>query len=219
MAELRDSRLRIVTAQEEERRRIQRDLHDGLGPTLAAMRLRLEAAMVEAETAAPDLAADLGRVDELLGETSGEVRRLVQALRPPVLGQLGLAPAIGQLVEQFSRDSGVCCDAEIAPISGLSAAAEVALFRAAQESLTNIAKHAQASAVRLTLLSDGETVTLTVADNGKGSLAASHEGLGLKNIRERASILEGAASVEMDESGTTVTVCLPIASVGAPADG
>ena len=147
------------------------------------------------------------------------MRRLVQALRPPVLGQLGLAPAIGRLAEQFSRDSGVCCDAEIAPISGLSAAAEVALFRAAQESLTNIAKHAQASAVRLTLLSDGETVTLTVADNGKGSLAASHEGLGLKNIRERASILEGAASVEMDESGTTVTVCLPIASVGAPADG
>ena len=118
--ELRRSRERLVASQEEERRRIQRDLHDGLGPTLASMRLRLEACLDVAEGGPPALVRELERLDALVGQATAEIRRLVYDLRPPVLDQLGLVPALRQHVERFGREAGVeahfAADPDLGPV-------------------------------------------------------------------------------------------------------
>jgi len=146
---LRRSRERLVAAQEEERRRIQRDLHDGLGPVLASMRLRLEACLDAAQDADDQMAGDLERLYELVGQATADIRRLVYDLRPPVLDQLGLVPALRQHCERFSRETGV--EVSFVAEKGLlvPAAAEVALLRVAQEALLNVGKHAHASRVEV----------------------------------------------------------------------
>src|SRR5919112_2006242 len=129
LEDLQRSRERLVEAQEEERRRIQRDLHDGLGPVLASMRLRLEACLDLAEGTPIPLSGDLERVYELVGEATADIRRLVYELRPPVLDQLGLVPAIRQHCERFERETGIETELDTAPELAVPAAAEVTILR------------------------------------------------------------------------------------------
>lgn len=143
LEDLKRSRERLVAAQEEERRRVQRDLHDGLGPALASMRLRLEACLEEAQEETP-LADDLERLYELVGQATGDIRRLVYDLRPPILDQLGILPALRQHCERFGRESGIKVRFEAEEGLPIPAAAEVALLRVAQEALLNVDKHARA---------------------------------------------------------------------------
>jgi signal transduction histidine kinase len=205
LEDLRRSRERLVEAQEEERRRIQRDLHDGLGPLLASMRLRLEACLEVAEKTDIPLSGDLERLYELVGEATGDVRGLVHDLHPPVLDQLGLVPAIRQHCERFGRETGI--ETELATAAELSvpAAAEVTVLRVVQEALVNVQKHAQASRAAVRLERQGEWLLVGVADDGRGLSAngGTTAGTGLLSMRERAELLGGTLKLKSRPGGGT----------------
>jgi signal transduction histidine kinase len=218
--ELRQSRERLIMAQEVERQRVQRDLHDGLGPTLASMRMRLEACLDRAQEIAPDLSADLERVDALVGQATADIRRLVYALRPPVLDQLGLVPALRQHIAQFTRETGILVRFTVRTPLAIPAAAEVAIFRIVQEALLNVHKHAHAALVEVDFSQCAGEVVLDLCDNGVGLRAggsgtsatdAPHEGTGLRSMRERADLLGGCLVVEeQTDGGVRVALRLPL---------
>src|SRR5215211_6620863 len=214
LEDLRRSRERLVEAQEEERRRIQRDLHDGLGPVLASMRLRLEACLDLAEKTAAPLSGDLERLYELVGEATGDVRRLVHDLRPPVLDQLGLVPAIRQHCERFERESGIKTGLITASELSVPAAAEVTVLRVVQEALVNVQKHARASRVMVRIERQGEWLLTGVTDDGKGLLLSANGasgGTGLLSMRERAELLGGTLNLDnRPEGGTDLLARIPL---------
>jgi signal transduction histidine kinase len=206
LEDLQRSREHLVEAQEEERRRIQRDLHDGLGPVLASMRLRLEACLDLAERTAFPLSGDLERLYELVGQATGDVRRLVYDLRPPVLDQLGLVPAIRQHCERFERESGIKTELATASELAVPAAAEVTVLRVVQEALVNVQKHAQASQVEVRLERQGEWLLVGVTDDGEGlllSASGAGVGTGLLSMRERAELLGGTLNLDNRPGGGT----------------
>ncbi len=213
---LQRSREQLVATQERERRRIQRDLHDGLGPTLAAVRLHVEGSLTDGGGTPPSVRRRLERIDELIGRATADVRRLVIGLHPPALTHQGVVAAIRTHVEQFGDDTGLT-----ARFSGdgdvrLGPAVEVALFRVAQEALTNVAKHADASDVEVALtLSDG-WARLVVTDDGVGmptvtTAGGSGEGTGIAGMRERADLLGGRLTLgHAAGTGTQVTFEIPL---------
>jgi signal transduction histidine kinase len=207
LEDLRRSRERLVEAQEEERRRIQRDLHDGLGPVLASMRLRLEACLDLADGTDFSLSGDLERLHELVGQATGDIRRLVYDLRPPVLDQLGLVPAIRQHCERFERETGIKTELATAPELAVPAAAEVTVFRVVQEALVNVQKHACASRVVVRLERQGGWLLVGVTDDGKGLLPSANggasAGTGLLSMRERSELLGGTLSLDNQLGGGT----------------
>ena len=172
--ELRRSRERVVLSREEERRRLRRDLHDGLGPTLAGISLGLEKA---AKVAARDPAATGSLLGELRVDTSAcldEVRRIVADLRPPALDQDGLAGALRRHAELLTSRSNGALDVGLddGSLPELPPAVEVAAYRIVTEALTNTVRHASATTCRIGLRVDGDpdhaALRLTVADNGSG---------------------------------------------------
>jgi signal transduction histidine kinase len=211
--DLQRSRERLVTAREEERRRLRRDLHDGLGPTLAALALK---ATTVSDLIPVNPAAATQLSNELYADiraTVGEIRRLVYALRPPRLDDLGLLGAIGEAARQQSQPEGLQITVE-APerMPMLPAAVEVAAYRIAQEALTNVARHAQARTctVRLTLAG---ALQVEINDDGVGIPPEHHSGVGLLSMRERATELGGICVIEPNAgSGTRVCARLPIPS-------
>ena len=210
-SDLQRSRERLVTAREEERRRLRRDLHDGLGPTLAALALKATTVSDLIPTN-PPAATELS--NELYADiraTVGEIRRLVYELRPPRLDDLGLVGAIRETARQQSQPGGLQITVE-APerLPALPAAVEVAAYRIAQEALTNVVRHAQASTctVRLTLAG---ALQVEVSDNGVGIPPEHHSGVGLLSMRERATELGGPCVIERNpQAGTRVCARLPI---------
>ena len=206
--DLQDSRAALITAREEERRRIRRDLHDGLGPTLASLRLHLAA--VEALIGTdPERAAELvGRLRREVAGTAGQVRSLVYGLRPPLLDELGLAPA---LRSQAAGVSGLELTVAGAPATGsLPAAVEVALYRIASEAVANVVRHAGADRCEVRVTTVGDEVRLRVADDGRGLPEPLVPGVGLAAIRERADELGGQVELAPGPAGGTVlTVVLP----------
>jgi signal transduction histidine kinase len=213
LEDLRRSREKLVAAQDEERRRIQRDLHDGLGPVLASMRLRLEACLDATQKTGDPLADDLERLYELVGQATADIRRLVYDLRPPVLDQLGLVPALRQHCERFGRESSVEVRFEAEEGLPVPAAAEVALLRVAQEALVNVGKHARASRVELRLARNDGWLGLEVRDDGAGFDPNGHlpEGTGIASMRERAELLGGTLHVDSRPgAGTRVAARIPV---------
>lgn len=208
---LRRSRERLVAAQEEERRRIQRDLHDGLGPVLASMRLRLEACLDMAEGTEGPLSDGLQRLYDLVGEATEDIRRLVYDLRPPVLDQLGLLPAIRQHCERFGRESGIKFGFEADPDLSIPAAAEVTLLRIVQEALLNVHKHARASRVDVGLWHRDRWIELEIRDDGVGFEANGQGGgTGIGSMHERSELLGGTLhAAGHPGAGTKVTVRIP----------
>ena len=205
---LQASRAQLVAAREEERRRIRRDLHDGLGPTLAAMRLQLGAARRSLRSE-PEAAEAL--LDELRGdvvEATAAIRRLVYNLRPPLLDEHGLAGALrslSRLVEPLPLRLELPDT-----LPPLPAAVEVALYRIAAEALHNVARHAHATSCVLRLELTDDMVTLQMCDDGSGLPAGHRDGVGLSAIRERAEELGGIVVVERGASGgVTVTTRIP----------
>jgi signal transduction histidine kinase len=217
LEDLRQSRERLVATQEEERRRIQRDLHDGLGPILASMRLRLEACLNATQETGDPLAGDLERLYELVGQATGDIRHLVHDLRPPVLDQLGLVSAIRQHCESFSRESGVEVSFEVEKDISVSAAAEVTLLRIAQEALLNIERHARAARADVRLGRRDGVLRLEIRDDGVGFEANARyeqEGTGIGSMRERAESLGGTLRVTGNPStGTKIEARLPLQEV------
>ena len=210
--EVQRSRERLVTAREEERRRLSGDLHDGLGPTLAGAVLTIDAArrLLASDPKAAD--ALLDRAAASIEGTVADVRRLVYGLRPPALDQLGLTGALRQHAAALT-DAELACDvAAPDPLPPLPAAVESAAFRIAQEALTNVARHAHArhADVALTV---GETLRLEVADDGCGVAPDRHVGVGLTSMRERATELGGSFELAARPGGgTLLRVELPLPS-------
>jgi signal transduction histidine kinase len=209
-AALRRSRQRLVTAREEERLRMRRDLHDGLGPTLAALPLRIDTARTLMRQ--DQAAADQALVELKLQAQAAvqDIRQLVYALRPPALDQYGLVPALRELAAKAPA-SGVQISVETpADLPALPAAVEVAIYRIVQEALTNVARHARAQVCIVRLALDGD-IRLEIADDGAGLPPALRSGVGLQSMRERAEELGGECLVEsLPSGGTRVRVRLPI---------
>jgi two-component system NarL family sensor kinase len=207
--QLQASRERLVSALEEERRRLRRDLHDGLGPALAAQTLKAGSARAMF-TRDPERAKALLKELEVDAQTAmSEVRRLVYNLRPPVLDELGLAGAIRQTAR--THTGGMRMTVELpAQMPPLPAAVELAAYRIAQEALNNVTHHAHARRCRLRLTVN-HNVTLEVTDDGIGLGKTIPSGVGLLSIRERAAELGGISSIGPGRSGgTRVFVQLPL---------
>ena len=203
--DLQTSRERLVTAQEEERRRLRRDLHDGVGPTLASFSQRLETAAELIHTNPQKSEKIIHALQKQVTETVGDIRRLVYALRPPVLDEFGLVSAIREHVAQYSGPRGmrVAFDV-IEPMPPLPAAVEVAAYRIALEAFTNVIKHAGASACHVLIKIENGSLLLEIVDNGRGLPAANRAGVGFYSMRERASELGGEFAVENKPSGGTI---------------
>jgi two-component system, NarL family, sensor kinase len=199
-ADLQRSRERLVSAREEERRRLRRDLHDGLGPTLAAMVMQLQAVDLLIANDSPAADAALSEVKAAARAAVGDIRRLVYELRPPALDELGLVGALERQAEAFSP-LDVRVDAP-APVGGLPAAVEVAAYRIAVEAMTNVARHSQASHCRVHVELDG-VLELEVSDDGQGIPARFRANVGLDSMRERAAELGGTCTIERGPSGGT----------------
>jgi signal transduction histidine kinase len=212
-ADLQKSREHLVTAREEERRRLRRDLHDGLGPRLAAQTLKAGSARMLYEQDARAAGALLSELESDIEATLAEIRRLVYDLRPPALDELGLVGAIRETAERHASHAAdglrvsVQAPRELPP---LSAAVEVAAYRIVQEALANVTRHARATncAVRLWVASELE---LEVSDDGIGIPADHHSGVGLHSMRERAEELGGSCVVgRAPTGGTRVSALLPL---------
>lgn len=212
--DLQRSRESLVATREEERRRIRRDLHDGLGPALAGIAFGLDAAR---NTLATDPEATADTLAELKSEVQAsiaDVRRLVYDLRPPALDQLGLVPALQQYAARLA-ERGVLDISVSAPVlPPLPAAVEVAAYRIATEALTNAARHSGARHTSVSFTVDGASLRLEVADDGVGLPARPDRrgtGLGLAAMAERAAELGGACSADARDRGTSVIAVLPLA--------
>lgn len=221
--DLIESREHLVAAREEERRRIRRDLHDGLGPTLAAIGMRAE---VAADLVAADPAGAASVLGELRGEVHGalgDIRRLVDALRPPALDELGLVGAIQAQAGLFGPEPTIDV-ASSGPLPELPAAVEVAAYRITMEAMTNAARHAHAQTcgVRISITEEaGRALEVEVTDDGGGLPTRIRPGIGLLSMRERAAEVGGTCVVESGaEGGTRVLARLPLdsaaASLGSP---
>jgi signal transduction histidine kinase len=210
-ADLQRSRERLVTAREEESRRLRRDLHDGLGSQLAALHLR---AGTLRGVIPHDLAAADAGVVELQAEIRAaiaDIRRLVYELRPPALDELGLAGALRGLAAQCTAADGLQVRLDVPEqLPPLPAAVEVAAYRIAQEALTNVVRHARAHTceIRLMLADD---LRLEIKDDGIGLSPEPHAGVGLRSMHERAAELGGTWAVETASGGgARVRVRLPL---------
>lgn len=215
--QLRRSRRRLVTAREEERRRLRRDLHDGLGPTLAAHLLKIGSARELLAHDPETTARLLTQLEDGLEGTLEEIRRLVYDLRPPVLDQLGLVGAVQACAAEYERPSptgvkglAVTVTAPYA-LPPLPAAVEVAAYRIAQEALHNASRHAHARLCTVTLRPRNGALWLEVRDDGRGLSPNGRAGVGLQSMQERAAELNGRCVVEsMPAGGTRVTAELPL---------
>jgi two-component system, NarL family, sensor kinase len=215
-ARLQLSLQQAVTAREEERRRLRRDIHDGIGPTLAAAGIQLAVAR---RTVRPDP----GRAEELLdalveGQRGllTDVRRLVDNLRPPVLDQLGLVGGLRQAADRFAAGSaGDTIRVEVLAddVEPLPAAVEVAAYLIVLESLTNTARHAGARSSSVELRRDGAALLIEVRDDGPGLPTGYRAGVGLSSIRERAVELGGSAVIgSAPGGGTLVSARIPLSA-------
>jgi signal transduction histidine kinase len=209
-ADLQRSRERLVSAREEERRRIRRDLHDGLGPANAGLTFKIDAAHQELRVDVDAAAARLRDLKSNVQEAIADIRRLVYALRPPALDELGLVAALQIHIASLQHaDLRVTLDAP-ADLPALPAAVEVAVYRIATEALTNVVRHAQARTCQLRLiLSNG--LEIDVTDDGRGLPAERRRGVGLTSMHERAEELGGSCVVEPAAGGgTRVWARLPL---------
>jgi signal transduction histidine kinase len=211
--QLQQSRERLVTAREEERRRIRRDLHDGLGPALAGVAMQLDAARRLMRRDADAAGQLLQRLREQTQAAIADIRRLVYELRPPALDDLGLIGALSQHAASCSTADGLQIGIDAGPgLPALPAAVEVAAYRIATEAVTNVARHAGARTATVTLTASGGMLKVEMADDGHGISPVHRAGVGLTSMRERAEELGGhCALLPRPGGGTVVSARLPLA--------
>ncbi|MGN6250905.1 MAG: histidine kinase [Marmoricola sp.] len=208
--ELQASRGRLVLAREEERRRIRRDLHDGLGPALGGVVFQLESARLLVDRDADRARDQISTARDALQEVVGDVRRLVHELRPPALDDRGLVGALAQQAERISS-TGPATTVAADDLGTLPAAVEVAAYRIVGEALTNVVRHADASSCRVGLAVQGQALVVTVHDDGRGMPDDAEAGVGMVSLRERAAELGGSVAVSCpDGGGTLVHAVLPL---------
>ena len=228
---LRELSRAFLAAQERERRRIASELHDEIGNSLTAIQLNLK--LIEREAATPGVGERCRELSELTQRTQSEVRRIIHDLRPSLLDDLGLAPALATLVKEFGRRTGLTVKLEVAGLTDrMASEAETALYRVVQEGLTNVARHAGATEASVTVTRDNGMVTATISDNGRrfdssrmrpnappgqggaegsgGVLSAALSGgTGLAAMEERLAALGGSVALASNGRGSRLIARLP----------
>ncbi len=222
--QLRALTARVQRVREEEKSRIARDLHDGLGQVLTALQLELRGAEAAVEALGDDAQSGpildrLVAASTLAGETIGTVQRLSWGLRSEALEQLGLDAALRQELRLFERRTGLRVEEALTPVAPLAPPVATAAYRIAQEALTNVARHAGARGVVVRLAADGDALVLEVADDGRGfqAEAAGQPHLGLLGMKERAREFGGQVTISARPGGgTSVVARLPRATGATP---
>lgn len=210
---------RLLQLQDEERRRLGRELHDSLAQTVLAVNLNLAQAMQSTDSLSERTRKALTEARSLLQEMSQEIRTMSYLLHPPLLDELGLVSAIKEYAEGFSQRSGIAIELDLAEAFGrLRQEAETALFRIVQESLSNIQRHSGSESARISLRANHGQVRLEVSDHGQGmgiptgnvlDSRGARLGVGILGMRERLSQLGGKLEINSSASGTTVKATIP----------
>ena len=215
---LRELSARLMRLQDDERRRIARELHDSVGQTLAALAMNLAMVRNDVERLART-AATLNDSDSLVREMSSEVRTISHLLHPPLLDEAGLASALRWYVDGFAQRSHIRVDLDLPEdFERLSGEMETAIFRVVQECLTNIHRHSESSVAKIHVRHRHDQVFVSIEDKGKGiPLEKQQEmattgtpGVGIRGMRERLRQLGGTLDIRSNGHGTTVTVQLPV---------
>jgi len=214
--ELRRLSASLITAQDNERRRIARELHDGLSQELAAAKITVDAISQQSDPNAKEQAAL--QASEIIAESLRQVRNMSYLLHPPMLDEVGLISAIRWYLDGFTKRSGIETTLEISPdeMPRLPREFETAVFRIIQESLTNIFKHAEAHKSWVSLVMNGEHIMIRVADDGKGIKDLTHDmqpsniGVGLGGMKQRIKELDGKLQLVNTAPGTLVEVLIPL---------
>ncbi|HET7518023.1 MAG TPA: histidine kinase, partial [Actinomycetes bacterium] len=212
---LEAERDRVVAATRQERDRLRRDLHDGLGPSLSGVGLGLQA--LQDAQAVSDAAASeqlLGRIREEVATAVGEVRRILEDLRPAVLDRTRLPDAVRQHASTIATGQ-LDVSVNAAQLPPVPADVEAAAYRIIQEALTNVVRHADAHHAHITLAASDSTLIVEVADDGHGIRGQGRDGaVGLASMRQRAEVLQGSLRVDTGDRGTTVVATLPLGDGG-----
>ena len=211
--DLQRARERLVLAREEERRRLRRDLHDGIGPALAGLTLKTETARALLPPGTDGASRQLHDLGEEIRRTVVDVRRLVEGLRPPALDELGLAGACAQAVERLTAGAGLTASVNARDdLPALPAAVEVAAYRIVVEAVTNTVRHASARHCQVSIDHSEAALAIAITDDGAGLRPPDHHGHGLAIMRERAEELGGTVTVTDASPGVTVRARLPAAT-------
>jgi signal transduction histidine kinase len=214
MAVLREQFAQVTAAQEEERQRIARELHDGVGPDLASLNIRLLTVRKLLQREGHPVAGEIEELAEQVQASIRDIRRLIHDLRPVALDELGLAPALREHLARCRQEHDLAIEFVADVGERLPAAVESALFRIVQEAVNNVLRHAQAQHVSVTLTRDAEQVKLRVADDGQGfdtQIPRTGRHVGLWSMRERVEQLGGQFEVQsVPGQGTTVTTVVPL---------
>ncbi|MGK7653093.1 cache domain-containing protein [Roseovarius sp. B08] len=223
-AKLKRLTQRVFDAQEEERGRVARELHDGISQILVGVRYALDSARRRFETGDARAGETLDRGILNLSGAIQEVRRISRDLRPGVLDDLGVGPALKSLVEDFGARTGIKTEFHTVPFRNrLDDDAKIALYRVAQEALTNVERHAGATCVSVQVRGHKNGATLRISDNGRGfdpgrSFATQSQGLGLRNMQERIEQLDGTLRILGSRSGTVIEANVPLTHMLQPED-
>jgi len=223
---LRQLSLRLLQTQDEERRRIGRDLHDSVGQYLVGLKMKVDSLKSSAQRSQPRDSSELAECSQLIEEAISEVRTISYLLYPPMLEELGLKSAVPWYLDGFTKRSGIKTTFEVSPeFDRVPGDLELALFRVLQESLTNVHRHSGSSTAIVRLLTRNRAVLLQVIDEGKGTQSKNLEdraqdwmgtfGVGLRGMNERLRQLGGSLELSSNQEGTTVTATLPLPSASS----
>lgn len=217
---LRELSARLLKVQDEERRRIARDLHDSTGQNLALLSMNLSALESEARLFSPNVAKGLRDNAEIVRKISSELRTLSYLLHPPLLEEVGIESALRWYIEGFDQRSNIKVLLDLpANMGRLPRDMELAIFRVIQECLTNVHRHSGSATANIRLKRSTREIRVTVSDEGKGIpreklaklTAAGEAGVGLRGMRERVKSLGGELQIESDTKGTEIRIVIPIA--------
>lgn len=223
-AKMRALAHQVVLSQERERARVASELHDGVSQLLVSVKFIFESAQARvamlADEARHGIDKTMGQGLERINEVLREVRRISHGLRPTALDDLGLVPALSQMLDEFALRTGLQVRLKAEDNPRMPEAVATALFRVVQEALTNIERHAKASEVVLNLMSRAQALRLTITDNGIGFdpsdiLEQPRNGLGLSSMRERIETLGGLFFIRSGQDGTSIEIVLPANSLKA----
>jgi PAS domain S-box-containing protein len=224
---LRELSAQVLRLQDEERRRIARDLHDSTGQTLAALKMVL-AQLGRVLTDVPKTPELVGDLNALADQALKEIRTISYLLHPPMLDEVGFSSAAQWYVEGLSKRSGIQISLDVSAAPRLSNAAELALFRVLQESLTNVIRHSGSSIAEVRLRSDGQDAILSIQDYGKGipteqvdsfNQTGAGSGVGLGGMKQRIRDFGGQLVVKSNQEGTVISARLPLAKRGEASAG
>jgi len=210
---------RLQQAQDEERRRLARELHDSVGQLLASIAMNIARVRAESDKLSPEVAELVIQDGSMVNEITNEIRTISHLLHPPLLDEMGLPLALRWYVDGFMERSKIQTKVEVPEdFDRLPPETEIAVFRAVQECLANVHRHSGSSSCSVKLVRDGHELQLQVEDSGSGipkeklANVMSSGGVGLRGMRERVRRLGGTLAIDSSESGTTVSIKLPIHS-------